>query len=724
MTGNQLQQGETDRLSQILEAESIAVVGASKEPSKRGHQTLVDLESSGYDGEIYPVNPKYDTQIRGHEVYPSVEAIPDKVDLAFVATPAHIVPSVLEDCGAAGVAGAVVIAAGFSEVGEDGLEERVLETARNHGVRLVGPNIQGIANFHTGMNLLGGYDLPKGNLALLSQSGNVALEFGSHAAGLPEVGFSVNVGIGNETDLQFHEYLPYLDQAAHTDAIVLYVDGMSDGRRFLREARKRVADTPIVAVKGGVTEAGQKSAASHTGSLAGEGAVVDAAYRQAGVVRAERSDEAVQIANALGKLPAARGENVAILTDGGGNATLGADAIVDAGLELPELTRETRERLRELVPDAPNLSNPVDIMGLQGEGDLSIFYECAKTIVSDPNVDSLLLTGAFGAYETYGPGDDTSDQEPDVARDIASLTEAYDVPIAVHCIYGTQGSPALTAFEEAGVPTYGSIDTAVSSLEKLVEYGTHLTSSDQKSTFRHDRSTGGRHSENVLQRKGEETGTLSEFHSRRLLADSGIGSVQFELATTPGEAIDLASAFDGPVAMKVSSPDIVHKTDAGVVALNVEGDDDVKAAYDRLVTSANAYDPNADVEGVLVTPMVEEGTEFIVGVVDDDEVGPTLMFGVGGVFVEVLDDVAFRALPVTEYDAECLLDEIDGQSFLDGARGTPGVDRDALVDLLLRISDLVEQYPEISELDLNPVFAYEDGTAIVDASITLRDTEE
>ncbi|MFC6734150.1 MULTISPECIES: acetate--CoA ligase family protein [unclassified Haladaptatus] len=703
-------------LSRMLDPDSVAVVGASNEPGKRGYQTILDLEDAGFDGEIYPVNPKYD-EIRGREVYESVASLPAAVDLAFIATPASTIPSIVADCGRADVAGAVIIAAGFSEVGEQDLETRVLETAREHGVRIIGPNIQGIANLHSGLNLLGGYDLPAGNLALLSQSGNVGLEFGSHANVLGDVGFSLSIGIGNETDLRFDEYLPYLDDHDQTDAIVLYVDGMEDGRQFLRAARETVTETPIVVVKGGVTDAGQRSAASHTGSLAGEGAVVDAAYRQAGVVRAERSDEAIAIANALANLPPAAGENVAILTDGGGNATLGADALINRGLSVPKLTDETQARLRELVPDAPNLSNPVDMMGLQGDGDLSIFYEFAKILVEDPNVDALLLAGAFGAYETYGPGDSETDQEPAVARDIASLTETTSVPIVAQCIYGGEGSPALSAFESAGIPTFGSIDTAVTALEKVVQYGRHLDESARKSDFTFDSGA----TERPDECDGGATTTLSEYRSRKLLTEAGIEGAPYSLAASKAEAVAAAETFDGPVAMKVASPDIVHKTEANAVSLDVTGDAAVGEAYTDLVENARAYDPDAELEGVLLTPMLDEGTEFIVGVVRDPEVGPVVMFGVGGVFVEVLNDVAFRALPLTEFDARQLLDDIDAQSFLDGVRGGTGVDRTALVDLLLDVSDLIESHPDITELDLNPVFAYEDGAAIVDASVRLAD---
>lgn len=707
----------TPQLDRVLDPDSVAIIGASRAESKRGHQAIVDLQNGGYEGDIYPVNPNYDGDIRGLPVYDTVAETPGTPDLAFVATPAETIPQLVEECGDSGVAGAVVIAAGFSEVGEAALETEIRDAARESGVALVGPNIQGIYNVHAGLNLLGGYDMPKGNLALLTQSGNVGLELGAHADGRPSTGFSFNIGVGNETTLRFDEFLEFLDADVHTDAIVLYVDGMADGRAFLQTARDVVQRTPIVVLKGGLTAEGKQSVQSHTASLAGDRDVLDAAYRQAGVVRVDRSDHVVPVADALAKLPPAAGDNVAILTDGGGNATLAADGLSRRGLSVTDLSEATRARLNELVPDAPNTTNPVDMMGLQGDGDLSIFYDCAEALVADPAVDSLIMTGAFGAYESHGPGGGKSNQEPEVARRIASLVDEYNTPIAVHCIYGAHGSPALDAFEENDVPTYGSLDVALSCLAKVTQYGRHLSNHEQKSDFNLE-ATRDRHSI-VREATVAKAHTLSEYDSKRLLDDEGLSVAPFTLATTAAEAVDAAASYDHPVAMKVVSEDIVHKTDADCVALDVEGADAVDETFSALLDNANSHRPDCEVDGVLVSPMLEASVELIVGTTHDEEVGPVLMFGVGGIFVEVLDDVGFRALPVTESEARSLIDEIDSQELLDGVRGTDGVDREALVDLLVAVSDLVTANPSIAELDLNPVFASADGATIVDASIVL-----
>lgn len=711
----------TPSLERVLDPESVAIIGASEDESKRGHQAIRDLQASGYEGEVYPVNPNQERPIRGLAVYDSVTDTPETPDLAFVATPAETVPQIIEECGTAGVAGAVVIAAGFGEAGEAALETEIRAVARESGVALVGPNIQGIYNIHSGLNLLGGYDMPAGNIALLTQSGNVGLELGAHADDRASTGFSFNIGVGNETSLAFHEFLEFLDADEHTDVIALYVDGMTDGRAFLRTAREVVRRTPIVVLKGGLTAEGKQSAESHTASLAGDSDVLDAAYRQAGIVRVDRSDHVVPVSDALAKLPPATGDNVAVLTDGGGNATLAADGLSTLGLSVTDLHDETRARLDELVPDAPNTTNPVDMMGLQGDGDLSIFYDCAEALVADPAVDSLVLTGAFGAYESHGPGDGESNQEPEVARRIATLVDEYDTPVVVHCIYGTHGSPALDAFEDEGVPTYASLDVALACLESVTRYGSHLSNADARSDFRLEAA---RDSHEIV-RDARDAGArhLSEYDSKRLLADEGLPVAPFTLAKTPADAVEAAASYDRPVAMKVVSDDIVHKTDADCVALDVEGAEAVESTFSSLLDNASTHRPDSDVDGVLVSPMLDAPVELIVGTTRDEEVGPVLMFGVGGVFVEVLDDVAFRVLPLTEHDARSLVDEIDSQELLDGVRGAEGVDREALVDLIVDVSDLVASNPSIAELDLNPVFASADGVTIVDASIGL-DAEE
>lgn len=706
--------GDPPDIERIMDPDAVAVVGASTDETKRGHQAIVTLQEGGYEGDIYPVNPNAE-EIRGLEVYPTVSAIPGRVDLALIVTPAHIVPSVLEDCAGTDLAGAVVIAVGFGEAGEDGeeLENEIVSLAREHGIRLIGPNTSGMINVHRGLNLVGADTVPAGGLALLCQSGNMAISLFTEAATREGVGFSHYVGVGNEADLRFHEYLPFLDADPETDAIVCYVEGMSDGRAFLQAARDVDPDTPIVVLKSGRSDVGKRSASSHTGSLAGDAAVTDAVLEQAGVVSVERSDELLSVANALSSLPSADSPNVGILADGGGHATLAADAFAERGLSVPRLTDETQERLRTVLPDAASVVNPVDVAG-GTDDDQSVFVDCAAAILADPNVDALLLTGLFGGYgirfaEQY------TEVEVEAARELASLAAEYDTPLVVQSAYEGFDTEPHAVLREQGIPVVESLDVATASLSALATYGERVAAADESSDFRLPSATT---DDTLAATLGQGRTQLSEFEAKRALADDGFPVTPFDLATSPDEAAALAADADGPVAMKVVSPDIVHKSDAGGVALDVEAAA-AAATYDDLLAAAAEYDPDASLDGVLVSPMRDAGVELIVGVVDDDQFGPVVMCGLGGVFVEVLEDVAFRALPLTEADARAMLDDIEAQELLDGARGNPPVDRDAVVDLLVAVSSFVEANPSVAELDLNPVFADADGVEIVDAAITL-----
>lgn len=702
-----------ETVERILDPETIAIVGASDNPNKRGYQAIETLQAGEFDGRIYPINPSTD-EIRGLPVRASIADVPEAIDVALVVVPRSIVPSVLEDCADVDVGGAVVVAVGFGETGEAGaqLEERILSLARENDVRIVGPNTSGLINVHTGANLVGADGVPAGNLALLCQSGNLAIALFSEAAGRAGVGFSQYVGVGNEADLQFHEYLPYLEQEERTDAIVCYVEGLSDGRAFLEAARKTVEDTPIIVCKSGRSTVGKRSASSHTASLAGDAAIADAAFKQAGVVSVERSDELLATANALSSLPPMDGSDVAVLADGGGHATLAADALTDRGLSVPELSAKTQTQLQELLPDAASVRNPVDVAG-GTDDDPAVFTDCARALFEDPNVDALLLSGLFGGYGIRF-SEDLASAEETAATEIADLARQTDVPLIVQSAYEGADPPAHEVLRERGIPVHESLDVSVAGLSGLSEYGDHLQAADRKGTFAIPPSPGEETNPSAIQRDGR----LTEYEAKELIGDMGAPVTPFTLAASPTEAESAAESFDDAVAIKIVSPDVAHKTDIGGVALDVTAEN-AADTYEQLLDNTRAHDPAARIDGVLVSPMRTEGVEVIVGATRDRQFGPMVMFGLGGVFVEVVQDIAFRAAPVTGHDARELIDEIDARELLDGARGRPPVDRDSLVDVLVSVSDLISQHPEVSDVDLNPVLAGPEGAEILDASIRI-----
>jgi acetyltransferase len=712
-----------EQLSRILDPDAIAIAGASGDETKRGYIALERLAESTYAGDLYPVNPSAEDDILGYTVYPTVSAIPGTVDLVYVVTPADVVPSVLADAGDAGTAGAVIFSAGFSEAGNEEKEAELVRVAEEHGIRFIGPNVMGMVNVPADLSLGIDADYAAGGISMVSQSGNLGMNLGTVANRERNTGLSHFVSIGNESDVRFHELLPYFAADGTTDALVCYSEGMSDGRAFLQAAREVTTEKPVVVLNGGRTGAGKSSAESHTASLAGDADVREQVYRQAGVLTVESFDDIVPTVQALSDLPPLSGRNIAVMTEAGGVATITADALVEHGLRVPELTAETQERLAELFPDSPNLTNPVDTMVTADTA--SLHGDAAEALLADPTVDGLVICGAYGGYGVGGTGielptDDASEAaQLESARRLGDLREAYGKPIVVKSTFSPAESEALAICRDAGIPVYTSFRHPPLVFDALATYHQATETADVRSDFVVDDERDGHPT--VEAAAGQEGRRLSEYDARSVLADYGVPVAPATLATSAEGAVEAAAGFDGEVAMKIVSPAIRHKTEAGGVALGVAGPDRVRETYGELRANAADYAPAADLEGVLVSPMLEAGVEVIVGALEDEEVGPVVMFGLGGIFVEVLGDVAFGAVPLTDHDAREMIHRVEGHDLLAGARGGPTVDEGALVDLLVDVSEVVATNPSIAELDLNPVFCHEDGLSVVDASVTLAE---
>jgi len=707
-------------LSRVLDARSIAIVGASKVETKRGYQAIRTLRDERYEGAIYPVNPK-EEEILGYRCYPKVSAIPGEVDLALITTPARTLPSILADCGDKGVAGAVIIAGGFSEAGEEGrtLQEQMVAVARAHGIRLIGPNTSGMMNVHRHLNLVGLSDVPAGDIALVSQSGNMALALITEAKVTTHKGFSHYVGVGNESDLRFHEYLEHFRDDPAVNAILMYVEGMKDGRSFLRAARQTTAVKPVVLLKSGRSETGRSSAGSHSGSLAGNAAVARSAMQRAGVVVIDSSDELMPVTEALASLPPIANNSVAILADGGGHATIAADALTDLGVAMNPLGDGTRAKLREILPPAASVPNPVDVAG-GTDADTALFADCARIMLQDEGVGGLLVVGLFGGYGIRFAGSLAAGEEQ-AARQMVEMVQQYGKPIVVHTLYKHTRSPALQILQKGGVSVNDSLEVACKCVGALAEYGAsrqrELVEERLELRWRNGATEQG--ARIVAGALAEGRDALLEPEARELLALHGVPMGDAVVATTADEAAAAAEQFGGPLALKVVSPQILHKSDAGGVRLGVVGRLEAARAFDAIVQSAHAYDSGADVRGVLVSPMVGGGVEVIVGTTTDDQFGPVVLFGMGGVLVEVLEDVVFRVLPLPPRSATEMVEGIRSVKLLHGYRGAPAADREAIARLLLAVSEVIEAYPEIESMDLNPVIVHEEGLTAVDARILL-----
>ena len=702
-------------LHEFLAPDSIAILGASPDPTKRGYKAMVGLINDGYEGAIYPINPKADT-ILGHKAYPSMESLPGPAALALICTPAKTIPDLLGQCGRNGTKGAIILASGFGEVDDAGakLGQEVLEAAQKANVRIVGPNTSGIFNLHKKVNLLALDNIKPGDIGVISQSGNMLLALVLEAQSNGHVGFSTYVGPGNQIDLGFADYLQYLGEDKNTRVATLYVEGFKDGRVFLNVAKNVAKTKPVVVYKSGSTEAGQKAAKSHTGALAGRYGMTVDLLRQVGVTVVSQSDEILPVAEGLGLLQQANGNRVAILADGGGQATIASDRLCEAGLALAELSDATRSALRGILFSQASLVNPVDVAG-STDANPSLLADCMGILVEDANVDMVLLVGMFGGYGIRF-AEELKAEELQTADAIATLSGQTDKPLVVYSLYSHVRPEPLVRLREAGVPVYNSIEHAVQVLKALNERGVYIASSQRAERAQPLRPDAG-----VVAtfKQAQESGRdLFEFEAKSLLRAYGVDVPKELIVRNEAEFLEAVAEFGHTsLAMKVVSRDILHKSDAGGVKLNLSGEADLRRGHAEILAACKRYKADAEIEGVLLAPMARKGTEVIIGVSRDPVFGAVLMFGLGGIFVEVLEDVAFRAIPLSHDDACSMVNQIKARKILDGVRGEPAVSKDALVELLLNVSSIVDAHSEILELDLNPVIAYSNGYAVVDARV-------
>ena len=706
------------QLHGILTAGSIAIVGASNDPQKRGYQATKQLLGDRFVGPIFPINPKQ-PEILGLKAYPSLLDVDEPIDLALVCTPAKTLPGILAQCGEKGIKGAVVLAAGFAETGPEGekLAETVLQAARDNNVRLVGPNTNGVFNLHNKMNLVGVRDADSGNVGIVSQSGNMSLAFITEAKRRGGMGFSTYVGVGNQLDVRFNEYLEYFGEDENTKVAVFYIEGFKNGRRFLEVCREVTQKKPVVIYKSGRTEAGQATASSHTGSLASSFAMTRGLLQQAGATVIEQSDKVLSVAEALSKLPLAKGGRVAVLADGGGHATITIDALVDQGVELAKMSEETLRRLAEILPPAASVNNPVDVAGGTDDNP-GCFADCARIMLEDENVDILMIVGMFGGYAARF-SENLLNAEVETSIRIGALVRRFQKPIVVQSVYGTLKPEPLEVLKETGVPLLIWPENAVRCVTELIRYSqsrdrihtsprvNHGVASDEAKAI-------------VAKVQSDGRDSLFEYEAKDLLKAYGVEVPGHFVARSADDLTAAAAQFgDTPLAMKIVSEDILHKSDAGGVRLKVAGEEALRQNFETILANAKAYKADARVEGVLLSPMARSGVEVIIGVLHDATFGPVMMFGLGGIFVEVLKDVSFRALPMSRADAHEMIEEIQSKKILEGVRGAPPIDKNALENLIMQVATLALSHPEITEIDLNPVIVRNDGYDVVDARMIL-----
>ncbi len=711
-------------LDRVLNPQSIAVIGASKDPSKRGYRAILSLQVDGYAGAIVPINPR-EREILGLPAYPSIAEAPGEIDLAIVCTAAATTPEVIEACGQRGVKGAILLAAGFSEAGEEGrlLEERTLAVARRHNLRLIGPNTNGMFSARLRCNAWGLPDIPVGPLALLSNSANVVTSLVLQARVHGHMGIHTMLSVGNQADILFHEYLECLAGDADVGAVMMYLEGFKDARGFAQVARRATPRKPVVMYVAGRTGEGKRAAKSHSGSLAGAYPVNRDVLRQAGVTVVERLYHLYPVSEALSLFPPMRGRRVAVLSEGGGPITVAADALVEAGLELAPLSQATQALIHSVVPAATAIANPVDAGG--GTDPRADYYRpIVRAILEDPNVDALLIVGIWGGYAERFSASAAADEEP-VCELLGELMREHGKPVIVQSHFADLKTRALGVLRAAGVPYQRHVEVAVQCIASAAERSAALRRLDAEG------STTERlpavpaavppEAASLVAAARAEGRHLLEPEARDLLRLHGVPVPTHRTVASASEAAAAAAAFgDQPLAMKIVSRDIVHKSEAGGVQLRLRGAEALADAFATIGERALRWQPDARIAGCLLTPMAAPGVELIVGVVRDPQHGPVVLVGLGGVLVEQIGDVAFRAPPLTRDEALAMLEQLRFRALLEGVRGAPAVDRRAIADLVVAVARIAIVHPEIVEIDLNPVIAHAEGFTVVDARMLLE----
>lgn len=692
---------------------SIAVIGASTRKGAIGNTLFRNLLHSGFGGAVYPVNPNASV-VNSVRAYPSIKDVPDEVDLAFLTVPAKYALEAARECAEKGVRGLVAITAGFSEVGGKGdeLEDELLEIVRRGGMRMVGPNCMGLLNTSPSVSMNGTFAPiypPAGNIAMSSQSGALGIAILEYAQ-RNGLGISQFVSVGNKADVSGNDLLLHWEDDPATDVILLYLESFGNPRRFARIAPRVARKKPIVAVKSGRTAAGTRAASSHTGALASLDVAVDALFQQSGVIRTETLEEMFAVGAILANQPIPKGRRVGIITNAGGPGILAADALESRDLVLPELSEELQARIMQELPAEASANNPVDLIaGAQ----VSEFRHSVREILNSGEVDTLIVI--------YVPTTPTG--MIDIGTAIREEAEVYEGDTTIISVFmQSERISELMSSEKATIPTFPFPENAARALSRVVRHGEWLQRDPgMVPTFDDIDPEGARLVVvDALARMGEDGGWLEAADVDAVLGSFGITLPATEVASTADEAVEAARRIGGKVVLKVISPSALHKSDVGGVLLDLSGEDEIREGFDRVTSAVDEH------EGVLVQEMVEGGHEILIGMTEDPNFGPLLVYGLGGVYVELLKDVAFRLSPLTDVDAAEMIDEIKGADLLRGYRNMPLGDLEAVKETLLRVSSMVAQIPEITEMDLNPVKVLEPGNGVraVDARIRVRPTRE
>jgi len=693
------------KLDNFFNPKSIAIIGASRDRNKLGYQILKNIIYSGFKGRIFPVNPKASI-ILGKDSYESVLKIPSKIDLAVIIVPNIIIPSIMEDLGKKGVKAVIIISAGFGETGEEGksIEDNILEIARKNKIRIIGPNCLGVIDTFLPLNVSFAAGVPiKKNLAVISQSGamcSAILDWASKN----NIGFSKFISLGNKIDIDEVDLFRALEKDKNSKVILGYFESIKRGTEFIDAASRLSFKKPIIVIKAGLSKEGAKAASSHTGALASNAEVIKAVFNKSGIIQVSDIEELFDFSEAFSVLPMPKDNKVAVLANAGGPSVIAADAISQSNLTLAKFTQNTIKNLKSKMPSSASISNPVDIVG---DADAKRFKIAADIILKDKNLSNLIVI--------LTP--QTSTEVEKTAKSIVRLKKKFNKSIVASFIGGKAIEKGVQILEKGGIPNFEFPERAVRVLSELIKYKNSRKLISQKKN--HVNLQRNKNIEKILEKAGlENRKNLNDLESKIIFNNLKIKTAESSFVKTSKEAIKTASKIGFPVVLKIVSSDVLHKTEYGLVKTNLVNGDEVKKSFEQIIKNAKKL--KIKFSGLMVYQTVKSGTELIIGAKRDSLFGPVIMFGLGGIYVQILKDTSFCVAPISKNEAGEMIFKIKGYDLLTGFRGQKPIDIKGLKNIIIKISDLMLAFPEIQELDINPLKAESKNLITLDTKIVLK----
>jgi len=688
--------------------DSVAVIGAAREEEKVGHVIFENIISSGFKGKLFAINPHAD-EIHCIQCYPSILNVPVKVDLAIIVIPMQYVLQALEECSRKKVKWAIIISAGFKETGVEGAkrESQLIANAKEYGIRILGPNCMGIIDTGCPINATFSQLMPpKGRIGFISQSGALGSSILDWAK-TNKIGLSKFVSLGNKADISENDLFDDWESDENTKVITAYLEGVKYGREFIKISSRVSKKKPIIVIKSGNTDAGARAVSSHTGTLAGSAKAYEAAFKQAGIIRANTIRDLFNYATAFSYQPLPKGKKVAIITNAGGPGIMATDACEKSNISLTSLSKETIDKLKSFLPAAANFYNPIDVLG---DARADRFRKTLEVIINDNNVNAVVVLLTPQAMT----------QPLKTAKAVVEVLDksSRSIPVVTSFIGGTEVARAVKFLTENNIPSFDIPEEAVDTLGVMMDH------TDWKSrlsypieSFDVDRGK----VKSIFDRcKVEERLELGELEAREILKAYGISVPEAELASDIKAAKEIAKRIGYPLVLKIVSPNILHKTDVGGVRVGIENEKELEECYDDILFHVKRYMPDVNIRGILVQEFIRDKKETIIGVNEDPQFGPMIMFGLGGIYVEALKDVSFRIAPLSRQVAGEMIEEVKTVSLLKGTRGEVPSDIKSIIEIILKVSQLVMDFPEIVEMDINPLFVKKQGEGSIAGDARIR----